>query len=309
MKKQIRFDSAGIGKIAVVCWVPQEKPIGIVQIVHGIAEHSARYEDFAQYLNNLGYLVVAEDHMGHGQSCGLGSVKGYFHGGWWAAVEDVCALLRSTMLEYPDIPYILFGHSMGSFMARTVLARYPDIGISGCVICGTGWQLEAVLGAGKLLANAICRLSDPKKPSSLLHNIAFGSYNKRIEHVRTPHDWLTRDSAIVDAYAADPMCGFQASAGLMGDMFEGIGYIQKHENLVQMEKDLPVLFIAGSDDPVGDYGRGVLKTEQAFKNAGMTCVTTKLYPLGRHEILNEINKSEVYKDVADWIVDFVKCTR
>lgn len=308
MKKQLLFDSVGSGKIAAVCWEPTERPVGIVQIVHGIAEHCARYEDFVLYLNRLGYAVVAEDHMGHGKSCEQGSVKGFFHGGWWAAVEDVCTLMRMTMEQFPDVPYILFGHSMGSFMARTVLARYPDIGIAGCVICGTGWQPEAVLGAGKLLADTICKLSDPKRPSGLLHSIAFGSYNKRVEHARTPHDWLTRDTAIVDAYAADPMCGFQASAGLMGDMFEGIGYIQKQESLAQMNKDMPILFIAGGDDPVGDYGKGVLKAVQAFKDVGMACVTTKIYPLGRHEILNEINKDEVYKDVSDWITNVVNGT-
>lgn len=283
--------------------------MGIVQIIHGIAEHAARYENFALYLNRLGYLVVAEDHMGHGLTCEQGSVKGFFHGGWWAAVEDVCTLMRMTMECYPGIPYILFGHSMGSFMARTVLARYPESDLAGCVICGTGWQPEAVLGAGKLLADTICRLTDPQKPSSLLHNIAFGSYNKRIEHPRSSHDWLTRDPAIVDAYDADPMCGFQASAGLMGDMFEGIAYIQKQESLAQMHKDMPVFFIAGGDDPVGDYGKGVRKAVSAFEEAGMTQVETKIYPLGRHEILNEINKDEVYKDVSNWISNIVKGTK
>lgn len=308
MKTTIQFDSAGIGQICATCWKPSDQPIGIVQIVHGIAEHVARYDDFAQYLNGLGYLVVAEDHMGHGLSAQFGSVKGYFHGGWWAAVEDVCTLMRITREKYPGVPYFLFGHSMGSFMARTILARYPDIGINGCVICGTGWQPDAVLSAGRLLAGIVCKLSDAEKSSSLLHNIAFGSYNKRVERPRTPHDWLTRDNAVVDAYAADPMCGFQASAGLMRDMFEGISYIQKTESLAQMDKTMPVYFIAGGDDPVGDYGNGVQKAAQAFVSAGMEHVTTKIYPLCRHEILNEINKYEVYSDVAHWISNVLKCT-
>lgn len=308
MKKQFLYDSVGIGKIAATCWEPKTAPVGIVQIIHGIAEHCARYEEFALYLNSLGYAVVAEDHMGHGKSCEQGSVKGFFYGGWWAAVEDVCTLMRKTMEQFPGVPYILFGHSMGSFMARTILIRHPDCGINGCVICGTGWQPEAVLGAGKMLANSVCKLFDPQKPSGLLHNIAFGSYNKRVERPRTPHDWLTRDAAVVDAYAADPMCGFQASAGLMGDMFEGIGYIQRQESLAQMRKDLPVFFIAGGDDPVGDYGKGFLKSAQAFKDAGMNCVTTKIYPLCRHEILNEINKNDVYKDISDWINSIIYCT-
>lgn len=309
MKKQYFFDSAGIGKIATVRWEPDSDPVGIVQIVHGIAEHSERYEDFALYLNDLGYIVVSEDHMGHGKSCEHGSTKGFFHGGWWAAVDDVCTLMRITMEQFPGVPYVLFGHSMGSFMARSVLAKYPDIGIDGCVICGTGWQPEAALRAGKLLADTIRKFSDPKKPSDLLHNIAFGSYNKRVERVRSPHDWLTRDNAIVDAYAADPMCGFQASAGLMGDMFEGIGYIQQRENLAQMNKDIPIFFIAGGDDPVGDFGKGVMKAVHAFEDVGMEHVTTKIYPLARHEILNEINKRDVYSDVSKWLSGVVNGTK
>jgi alpha-beta hydrolase superfamily lysophospholipase len=308
MKKQFTFDSAGAGKIVATAWQPADKPVAVVQILHGIAEHSERYENFATYLNSLGYAVVAEDHMGHGATVEYGGVKGYFHGGWWAAIDDACALMRMTMEQYPDVPYILFGHSMGSFMARSILSKYPDIGISGCVICGTGWQPDLVLGAGRALAGGICKKSDPQKPSVLLHNIAFGSYNKRVEHPRTPYDWLTRDNAVVDAYAADPMCGFVASAGLMNDMFEGISYIQKPENIAAMRKDLPVLFVAGGDDPVGDYGKGVRKAAQAFVNAGMKQVATKIYPMGRHEILNEINKKEVYKDISAWLDCVVNST-
>lgn len=305
MKKQIMFDSAGAGKICATIWEPQGNPLAIVQIIHGIAEHVERYDDFATYLNGLGYLVVAEDHMGHGNSVKQGSVKGYFHGGWWAAVEDVCALMDMTMKQYPDVPYILFGHSMGSFMARSVLTKYPDSGIAGCVICGTGWQPEIVLRAGLGLAGMVCKLSDPQKPSMLLHNIAFGSYNKRVEHPKSQHDWLSRDAAIVDKYDQDDMCGFVASAGLMRDMFEGISYIQKPVNLQNMRKDLPVYFIAGGDDPVGEYGNGVRKAAQAFEASGMVHVSTKIYPLGRHEILNEINKMEVYEDVVAWISNVI----
>jgi len=306
MKKEMIYDSQSGGKIAASVWLPEGKPVAVVQIVHGIAEHMARYEDFACYLNSLGYLVVGEDHMGHGATAGLGGVKGYFSGGWWAAVQDTCQLMKLISEQYPDTPYVLFGHSMGSFMARSILARYPDCGISGCVICGTGWQPEAVLGAGRMIASAICKCSDPQKPSAMLHKIAFGAYNKRVDHPRTQYDWLTRDAAVVDAYIADPMCGFQASAGLMGAMFDGIAYIQSKAALEAMDKKIPVLFIAGGDDPVGNYGVGVRKTAQAFTAAGMQNVQTKLYPLGRHEILNEINKKEVYEDVAEWLGDLIK---
>lgn len=307
MPRQFYYDSAGSGKIAATCWETADKPVAIVQIVHGIAEHTARYDSFARYLNSLGYLVVAEDHMGHGATAD-GGIKGYFSGGWWAAIEDVCALMRMTMKQYPGVPYILFGHSMGSFMVRSILAKYPDSGISGCVICGTGWQPSAVLEAGRLLAAGICKARGEQNPSQTIHNMAFGAYNKRVEHPRTHYDWLTRDAAIVDAYMADPMCGYQASAGLMRDMFEGISYIQKKGNIARMNKALPVFFVAGGDDPVGDFGNGVRKAYKVFRDAGMERVKLRIYPLCRHEILNEINKDDIYKDISKWIVTVVNGT-
>ena len=302
------FDSAGNGKITATCWEPAEKPIAVIQLVHGIAEHAGRYDDFANYLNGLGYLVVAEDHMGHGMSA-AGGIKGYFSGGWWAAIEDAYKLMQMTMEQYPGIPYILFGHSMGSFMARSILAKYPQSGISGCVICGTGWQPKLVLQAGQLVASSICKRKGEQNASQTLHNIAFGAYNKRVEHPKTAYDWLSRDASIVDAYANDPLCGFQVSAGLMRAMFEGIAYIQQKENIGRMDKTLPVLFIAGGDDPVGDYGNGVRKAAQVFRKAGMERVTIKIYPLCRHEILNEINKKDVYNDLYTWISSVINCTQ
>lgn len=307
MPRAFYYDSAGSGKIAAACWETASKPKAVVQIVHGIAEHAARYDDFARYLNSLGCLVVAEDHMGHGASA-EGGVKGHFSGGWWAAIEDVCSLMRMTMAEYPDVPYILFGHSMGSFMVRSILSKYPDCGISGCVICGTGWQPSAVLGAGRLLAAGICKARGECNPSQAIHNMAFGAYNKRVEHPRTPYDWLTRDAAIVDAYMADPLCGYQASAGLMRDMFEGISYIQKKNNIARMDKTLPILFVAGGDDPVGDFGNGVRKAYKVFRDAGMEQVKLRIYPLCRHEILNEINKDDIYKDISKWFASVINST-
>lgn len=282
-------------------WTPEGEVKSIVQIVHGIAEFVERYDEFARFLNTKGILVVAEDHMGHGKSITERSPKGYFAGGWFGAVEDTYRLMRDTMAEFTGVPYILFGHSMGSFMARTILAKYPDSGIAGAIICGTAWQPAAVLSAGRMAYKLVCRTGDPKKPSKLLHGMAFGSYNSRIEHPRTASDWLTRDKRIVDAYEADPLCGFMASAGLMADMMEGIAWIQDEKNTASMKKDLPVFFVAGGDDPVGAYGSGVLKAVDIFKAWGMEQVSHKIYPLCRHEILNEINRTEIYEDLLQWI--------
>ena len=301
MRSDVYFESCGIGNIRAGIWMPAGEPVAVVQILHGIAEHIERYETFARYLNERGILVVAADHMGHGKSIGRDGIQGYFHGGWFAAVKDAYQLLQETRKQYPDVPYILFGHSMGSFIARTILVKYPDSGISGAILCGTGWQSSALLKVAIPMCNYVCKKDGEKNSSRMLQKLMFGSYNNRVEHVRTENDWLTRDSRIVDAYNADPLCGFAATAGLYRDMLSGIRYIQQIQSLKEMRKDLPVFFIAGGEDPVGGYGKTVIQTVKAFKNAGMTDVSCKLYPLCRHEILNEINKDEVFGDISKWI--------
>lgn len=299
MRSDFYYGSKGAGTIHGCRWTPEQPPVAVVQIIHGIAEYVERYDDFARYLNRLGFLVVAEDHMGHGKSINGEGIQGYFHGGWFTAVEDSYQLLQDTRKEFPDLPYVLFGHSMGSFMTRTILEKYPDSGISAAVICGTGWQPKAVLNTGIGVCRMVCKQQGEKKPSKILEKLVFSNYNKKVEHPRTPYDWLTRDSGIVDRYLADPFCGFTPTGGLMRELLTGIRYEQ--ENLFAMKKDLPVLFIAGGDDPVGNYGKGVLRSAEAFRKAGMLDVSCKIYPLGRHEILNEINWEEVYQDISSWL--------
>lgn len=306
MREDFWYDSKGAGKIHGCRWTPEESPKAVVQIVHGIAEFIERYDEFAAYLNGLGFLVVAEDHMGHGQSVGENGIQGYFHGGWFTAVEDTMTLLRETQAAYPDIPYVLFGHSMGSFMARTILCKYPDSGISAAVICGTGWQPAALLPPVTRFIEAVCRKDGEDKPSAFLENLVFGSYNKRVEHPRTAYDWLSRDAKIVDAYIAHPMCGFTPTAGLLREMMKGLTYIEKSAHLEAMKKDLPVFFVAGGDDPVGSYGKGVKRAVGEFKKAGMTDVSCRIYPLCRHEILNEINRQEIFEDIGGWLLKKVE---
>lgn len=300
MKEEFYYKSCGIGQIRGRCWKPEGSPKAVVQLVHGIAEHIDRYDDFANFLTHHGFVVVAEDHMGHGKSVGSEGVQGYFHGGWFSAVADTHQLMEHTKREYPSLPYIIFGHSMGSFMTRTLLCQYAQNGPDAAIICGTGWQPNALLAAGKILGKLMCHHGGEKKPSAFLHNMTFGGYNRRVDHPRTDVDWLTRDTNVVDAYRADPQCGFIATAGLMRDLAQGITYIQKRENLEKMQKKMPVYFIAGGDDPVGNYGAGVAKCAQKFQAVGMKQVSVKIYPLCRHEILNELNKTEVYEDVLQW---------
>lgn len=299
MRSDFYYESKGAGTIHGCRWTPEQPPVAVFQIIHGIAEYIERYDDFARYLNRLGFLVVAEDHMGHGKSISGEGIQGYFHGGWFTAVEDSCQLLQDTRKEFPDLPYVLFGHSMGSFMTRTILEKYPDCGISAAVICGTGWQPKAVLNTGIGVCRLVCRQQGEKQPSKILEKLVFSNYSKKVEHPRTSYDWLTRDSGVVDRYLSDPLCGFTPTGGLMRELLTGIRYEQEH--LSAMKKALPVLFIAGGDDPVGNYGKGVLQSAEAFRKAGMQDVSCKIYPLGRHEILNEINREEVYQDISSWL--------
>ena len=301
MRTDFYYPSSSGGMIHGRRWEPADKPKAVLQIVHGVADHVLRYHHDAEFMAAQGFLVVAEDHMGHGGSIGDEGVKGYFEGGWFNAVADTHRLLTYTRQELPDVPYILLGHSMGSFMVRTMLCKYPKCGISAAVISGTAWMHRGIINSGIAAASLVGKRQGFDTPSNMLNQMMFGGYNKRVEHQRTAFDWLTRDAGIVDAYVADPLCGFTVTAGLARDMMTGLKYIQEPENLEKMEKQLPVLFIAGSDDPVGNYGQGVKKTVQAFTQAGMENITMRLYPRCRHEVLNELNREGVYNDVLKWL--------
>ena len=180
MRTDIWYDSKGAGKIHACRWSPEGQPKAIVQILHGIAEFAERYDTFANYLTSHGFLVVAEDHMGHGQSINGEGIQGYFHGGWFTAVEDSMELMRRTRTEYPGVPYVLFGHSMGSFMARTILCKYPESGIHAAVICGTGWQPAFALPALIRVIDGLCKKDGETQPNEKLQGMIFGSYNKKV---------------------------------------------------------------------------------------------------------------------------------
>lgn len=282
--------------------MPETAPRAVVQLAHGIAEHVERYDDFAAFLASNGFLVVANDHLGHGKSAEEESDLGFFGeiGGWELAVGDMRKLYERTHAAFPGLPYFLFGHSMGSFLARTYLIKYRD-GLAGAVLSGTAQQPAAVVSAGIRLGRMECRKYGARYKSERLNDMAFGSYNKKFEPRRTVSDWISRDEAAVDRYQADPLCGFIPSAGLFTDIMEGLAFNQKPKNVARMKKDLPVYFISGDHDPVGANGKGVIKAYRSFLKAGMTDVTLKLYHGGRHEMLNELNKDEVYADILVWL--------
>lgn len=282
--------------------VPDGEPRAVVQIVHGIAEYIERYDDFMNFLAENGIVAVGDDHLGHGKSIASAEEKGFFaeSSGWEYVVMDECILHDTMAKEYPGLPYIFFGHSMGSFITRTLMIRYPEK-YDAAILSGTGHQNKAIVVGGFLLAEADVQAHGPHGDGQKLNDIAFGSYLSRVENPRSNFDWLSRDTETVDKYILDPLCGFAAKNSLYRDMLGGINYVTNQENISKLDKTKPVYFMSGSDDPVGDYGKGVERAYKAFCKAGLHDVKIHLYPGGRHEMLNEINREEVKVDILDWI--------
>lgn len=301
--KDFYFNSStGKNKIHTRMCVPDAEPRAIVQIIHGIAEYIDRYDEFMSFLADNGIIAVGTDHLGHGKSIESEEQTGFFayDNGWDYAVRDEEVLRLAMHENYPELPIIVFGHSMGSFMARTLLIRYPDA-FNAAIISGTGNQGAALVNGALFMGNLVTGLKGAHHYSKFLNNLAFGSYNKIYDNPKTEYDWLSRDEANVQKYIDDPLCGFIPSCSLFRDMMTGVKFITNKKNLTAMNKDMPVYFMSGDMDPVGECGKGVQKAYNNFLEAGMKDVSIKLYPGGRHEMLNEINKDEVYTDILAWL--------
>lgn len=279
-------------------WLPEGAPRAVVQLVHGMAEHIARYDATAKRLNAAGFLVVGHTFLGHGE---LGKPLGWFaeQNGWDALVDDVHALRRLTQDEFPGLPYFILGHSMGSFLVRTYCQRY-EAGLAGAVLSGTGHFAPALVNAGLLIAELQCLFGMEKTPSMLLHKMSFGNYNKAFEPTRTAFDWLSKDTAIVDRYVADPYCGFPFTAGGYRDFFRGLGTLSPR-NLRTMDPNIPIRLFSGMQDPIGEHGEGVKVTAAELTAAGVKDVTYKLFENCRHETLNEVEREAVWADLIAWL--------
>jgi len=291
------FQSTGGQTLEKEFWPAEGTPKGIVQLVHGMAEHIRRYEETAQKLNQAGYIVVGHTHAGHGSHA---ETLGYFgKGGWQMLIDDVHALRQATQKEYPELPYFLLGHSMGSFVVRGYCLQYEK-GLKGVVLSGTGHYEKPILTAGTALANLQCLFGMAKKPSTLLLSISSADNLKSYDDVQTGFDWLSRDREVVQKYIDDPLCGFTFTASAYRDMFSGLKRLYP-EKLSAMEKDIPVYLFSGDLDPVGANGAGVQKVAQEIRDAGVKDVQIKLYPQGRHEMFNEHNREEVWSDLISWL--------
>lgn len=297
-----RLTAADGHGIAVTCWSPRssEPPAATVQILHGLSEHLGRYQRFADACRDYGFAVVGHDHRGHGAGYAP-DPPGHFadRGGWSKVVNDATAVQKFGLRRWPGVPLVLFGHSMGSYIAQSVAAREPG-NIAALILSASTLSSRAQVRAGRLLALFAIARSGGRHHSPWLHQLGFGNFNRRFEPARTPVDWLTRDEAEVDKNIADPCCGLPLSNRLWYDLLGGLLEVTAPRTLRGIRADMPILVTGGQDDPVG--GRhGMARLAQALEDTDHGNVTLEIWPGGRHEMLNEINRDEFTRYLLQWI--------
>ncbi len=292
-------------QIFVRKWQPSSnKPIkGVFHINHGMAEHSERYAPFAEKLIADGYAVYAHDHRGHGYSIPQGGLVGHYadKNGWAKVISDLKVVNESIHSDYPDLPVILFGHSMGSFISLYYCTQHGD-SVSAVILSGSGYSAPVALRAPKMLIRLEKFRNGSKARSNLIDRQTFASFNKRFGKPRTTADWLSRDEKEVDKYISDPLCGFLCTNQMWDDFLSGLDAISRNKNLRNIPNQVPFYLVSGERDPLsyGSRKHGIEKLAEHLRSGGQLDVTFKLYEDGRHEIFNELNREEVIKDTIAW---------
>lgn len=278
-------------------WLPDGEPRAVVQMAHGMAEHSGRYERFARALTDAGYAAWMHDHRGHGETSSEPADRGYYADdhGWDTVVEDIHTVALAIDAAHPGLPVFFFGHSMGSLLGRDYVTRYGQ-SLAGAVFSGTASDAGLLGRVGQVVATVEARLRGRRATSRLMNALTFGSYNKAFKPAQTDFDWLSRDPEEVRRYVEDPRCGEVFTAGFFADLLDGINRLPGLVERVPV--GLPVLFVSGDVDPVG--GRGVEAIADAMRAAGVQDVTVRLYPEGRHELLNDTVREDVTAEIIGW---------
>ncbi|GAA0122543.1 MAG: alpha/beta hydrolase [Clostridium argentinense] len=291
-----------LGKdIYVYKWTPESSNIkGVVQIAHGMAEHAGRYDDFAKFLNKNGYIVYADDHRGHGKTSP--NELGYMGDGdvFHLMVNNLKDLTDIIKKENPNLPVFLLGHSMGSFISLRYSELYGNE-LKALILSGSNGKQNLKFSFGALVAKIEMKRKGPKAPATLMDRLSFGSFNSKFKPNRTNCDWLTRNTDEVDKYIKDKLCGSIHSTSYFYYLLKGLKKNYKYKNLNNIPKNLPILLASGKSDPVGMMGQGVKNLQNSLRNAGVKKVDMILYDNARHEILNEINKEEVYSDMINFL--------
>ena len=283
-------------------WNDVQDPKAVVQIAHGMGEHCGRYDDFASFLNKNGYIVIAEDHRGHGKTCGYekrGIVEGDSYND---TISDMIALTNNYAIKKYKLPVVLVGHSYGSFLSQGYIERNGDA-LAGVILSGSAYMNTAQVAFGRLVASIQNAIVGGEKPANLIAKLSFGAYDKQFKEEKQPFAWLTRDKKVVKKYIADEFCGaaFNMSIAFQKSFFYGMKTVYRPESLKAIPKELPVFIASGDRDPVGGNGALVSRLYEEYKALGLTDLDIKLYPDTRHEILNELNKDEVYSDFLAFI--------
>ena len=303
MKHEFYYTSRdSVTKIHAIEWLPDRDIKGVLQICHGMVEYIDRYDEFAEFMSEHGYYVVGHDHLGHGKSIQTEADLGYFdeRKGNQYVIGDIYQLQEMTRKKYPDVPYFMLGHSMGSFLLRQYLTMYAE-GLAGVVIMGTGHQGMLTLCAGRMICRIIAAFKGWKYRSTFVDNLSFGGFNKKFEPGETSKEWITSDKKKRDEYVRDPLCSYTFTLGAYYQMFAGMKVLVRKGSMKRIQKTLPVLFTAGSDDPVGAFGKNVTRVYEKYRDAGIKDVSIHLYEGDRHEILNEVDRQNVYRDILTWI--------
>lgn len=285
----------------VIIWETEKEPIGVLQIVHGMAEYIDRYDNFAKYMTEHGFNVIGHDHLGHGHSVSDEHDYGFFaeENGDKIIIEDMHSVTQYAREKWEELPNFILGHSMGSFCLRQYLTKYSN-DVFGAIIMGTGWIPSAAALLGKTIATNTCKSKGSHTVNPLLIKLTLEPYNKPFAPARTNCDWLSRDEKQVDLYVNDKLCGFDFTAGAYKDFFTILEKIAKNRQLIGMRKSLPILITSGSVDPVGGK-KACEKLNAQYKRCGINDVTLKLWENDRHEILNELDKSDVYQYIYNWL--------
>ncbi|MGB5374587.1 MAG: lysophospholipase [Polyangiales bacterium] len=299
------FQTVDGANLHVSGWVIQN-PKAIVQILHGMAEYGSRYARLAQALAAAGYSVYAHDHRGHGQSVPEGGPPGHMadSDSWNRIVEDAHGVNREIAKRHRDLPIIILGHSMGSYVLQQLLFEHPNDMVAAGLSGSTG-KPPPIAIAAKLVARLERARVGKRNPSPILQKLTFGEFNKPFKPARTEFDWLSRDPDEVDKYVADPLMGFAVSTQTWLDLLNALDRISKPSNVAKVPKDKLLYLFAGNQDPAGDFGKGMKNLYDAYKRAAIFDVRLKLYPDGRHEMLNETNRQEVTDDFIAWCDEIV----
>ncbi len=304
MKEQEFYlpSSDSVTRLRCMQWLPDGKTRAALQLSHGMIEHVERYREFAEFLAEQGIAVYGHDHLGHGKTAAPENL-GYFkeRGGESCLIKDLHRLTVYGKKRFPGVPLFLLGHSMGSFFVRRYLTVYED-GPDGIILTGTGGQSAAKAAAGYMAAELICRWKGDRYRSRFLHMLSIGTYNRRFSPTQTPHDWLTRDVGQARKYGEDALCRFLFTAGAYRDFFKLIFRTVRAEKAGRVRTNMPMLLLSGEADPVGENSRGVRRVYERYDAAGVFDLTVGFYTEARHEILNEINRMEVYEDICQWIL-------